>query len=89
MKCNNCDYPYATLEKCPNCGEYDPTGKIYEMEQKKLDESRIVNEAQLLLLLIEDQIEVYKSKNYIRYLIIIIILIYISVFNYVGFMDGL
>ena len=24
-KCKNCDYPFASSEKCPNCGSNDPT----------------------------------------------------------------
>jgi RNA polymerase subunit RPABC4/transcription elongation factor Spt4 len=25
-KCTNCDYPYATGDKCPNCGSDNPSG---------------------------------------------------------------
>jgi hypothetical protein len=27
-KCKNCDYPYATRVKCPNCGTKNPQGGI-------------------------------------------------------------
>lgn len=27
-KCANCDYPYATGEKCPNCGSTNPGGCV-------------------------------------------------------------
>ena len=26
-KCKNCDYPYATNLKCPNCGASNPQSK--------------------------------------------------------------
>lgn len=26
-KCKNCDYPYATINNCSNCGSKNPTGK--------------------------------------------------------------
>lgn len=26
-KCKNCDYPYASEKKCPNCGSDNPSGK--------------------------------------------------------------
>jgi hypothetical protein len=25
-KCKNCDYPYASGKKCPNCGSNNPSG---------------------------------------------------------------
>lgn len=25
-KCTKCDYPYATEDKCPNCGSDNPSG---------------------------------------------------------------
>lgn len=25
-KCKQCDYPYATGRKCPNCGSTNPSG---------------------------------------------------------------
>ena len=27
-KCKNCDYPYATGKKCPNCGSDNPSGTL-------------------------------------------------------------
>ena len=27
-KCTNCDYPYASGSKCPNCGSSNPKGKM-------------------------------------------------------------
>jgi hypothetical protein len=26
-KCKNCDYPYASINLCTNCGSKNPTGK--------------------------------------------------------------
>jgi RNA polymerase subunit RPABC4/transcription elongation factor Spt4 len=26
-KCKNCDYPYASEKRCPNCGSDNPSGK--------------------------------------------------------------
>lgn len=26
MKCNSCGFPYATVEKCQNCGNTNPGG---------------------------------------------------------------
>jgi hypothetical protein len=26
-KCKNCDYPYASINQCTNCGSKNPTGR--------------------------------------------------------------
>ena len=26
--CKDCNYPYVTRQKCPNCGAQDPTGAM-------------------------------------------------------------